>query len=149
MADTGSMWTAIAGLTGAAIGGFTSFATSWVTLRTQMRQKSRERARDRRERLYTEFIKEASRLYGDALGHERDDVADLIGLTALLSSMRLMASPDVIKRAEEVLDAIIATYIGPNRTLHEIRQFAQEGGLDPLRRLSEACRQELLAFDAA
>ena len=31
-----------------------------------------------REALYAEFVDEATRLYGDALGHQKDDAADLI-----------------------------------------------------------------------
>lgn len=139
--------TAMAGLAGAAIGGFTSFATSWLTLRTQMREKMRSTARARREKVYTDFIKEAARLFGDALGHEREDVSDLIALYALVARMRLMASAPVVEKADNVLAAIVTTYLGPNRTLHELRDFANKGGLDPLRQFSEACRTELERFD--
>lgn len=139
--------TAMAGLAGAAIGGFTSFATSWLTLRTQLREKMRTDARVRREKIYTAFIKESARLFGDALGHEREDASDLIALYALVARMRLMASATVVESAEHVLTAIVTTYLGPNRTLHELRAFASEGGLDPLRQFSEACRAELERYD--
>lgn len=139
--------TAMAGLAGAAIGGFTSFATSWLTLRTQLREKMRTDARVRREKIYTAFIKESARLFGDALGHEREDASDLIALYALVARMRLMASATVVESAEHVLTAIVTTYLGPNRTLHELRAFANEGGLDPLRQFSEACRAELERYD--
>lgn len=135
--------TAMAGLAGAAIGGFTSFATSWLTLRTQLREKMRTDARARREKVYTDFIKESARLFGDALGHQREDASDLIALYALVARMRLMASTEVVERAEAVLTAIVTTYLGPNRTLHELHAFANEGGLDPLRQFSETCRAEL------
>ncbi|MGR4893580.1 hypothetical protein ACIPPQ_21390 [Sphingopyxis sp. LARHCG72] len=143
----GPYLTAMVGLAGAAIGGLTSFFTSWLTLRTQLREKIRTAARTRREEVYTDFIKESARLFGDALGHEREDVADLIGLYALVGHMRLMASPNVVMLAERVLEAIVTAYIGPNRTLHQIRDFAQDGGLDPIRQFSEACRQELERYD--
>lgn len=142
----GTILTATVGLAGAAIGGFTSFATSWSTLHIQLRQKARTAARGRREKVYSDFIREAAKLFGDALGHEREDVGDLITLYALVARMRLLASPEVIARAEVVLESIVAAYIGPNRTLHELREFARGGGLDPLRRFSEACRAELEAF---
>lgn len=142
----GSILTAMVGLAGAAIGGLASFATSWLTVRAQLHQKVRDAARDRREKVYTDFIKEASRLFGDALGHEREDVSDLITLYSLVAHMRLLASNEVTLCAEKVLDAIVAAYLGPNRTLHELRQFAREGGLDPLRRFSEACRTELASY---
>ncbi|PZU07761.1 hypothetical protein [Sphingomonas sp.] len=149
MDGSGSFLTAMVGLTGAAIGGFTSFMTSWLTVRTQLKQKLKEVARERREKVYSDFIREAARLFGDALGHERDDVSDLIALYALVAHMRLVARSDVVERAENVLEAIVVAYLEPNRTLHQLREFAHNGGLDPLRLFSEACRKELERFDDA
>lgn len=149
MDGSGSILTAMVGLAGAAIGGFGSFMTSWLTVRAQLRQKIRSEARSRREEIYTDFIKEATRLFGDALGHEREDVSDLVTLYALVARMRLIASSDVIDRAEKVLDAIVCAYLGPNRTLHELSQFARDGGMDPLRHFSVTCRGELERLDDA
>lgn len=145
----GSILTAMVGLAGAAVGGLATFGTSWLTLRAQLHQKAREAARDRRERVYTDFIKEATRLFGDAFGHQREDVSDLITLYSLAAHMRLLASSEVVAAAENVLEAIVAAYLGPNRTLHELRQFASEGGLDPLRHFSQTCRAELAGFDVS
>lgn len=149
MGGSASILTAMVGLAGAIIGGLTSFLTSWLTLRTQMQQKTRAAARGRREKVYTDFIKEAARLVGDALSHERGDVSDLIALYAMVARMRLLASNEVIVRAEEVLKAIVSAYQAPNRTVHELTQFARDGGLDPLRHFSETCRAELEKFDAS
>ncbi|MBV1692793.1 hypothetical protein KRR38_35500 [Novosphingobium sp. G106] len=149
MDGSGSILTAMVGLAGAALGGFGSFMTSWLTVRAQISQKIKSEARSRREDVYTDFIKEATRLFGDALGHEREDVSDLVPLYALVAKMRLIAPNDVIERAELVLDAIVSAYLGPNRTLHELRQFAREGGMDPLRQFSETCRTELKRFGDA
>ncbi|HWI85214.1 MAG TPA: hypothetical protein VNT42_02665 [Sphingomonas sp.] len=141
-----SYFSAIAGLTGAGIGGLTSLATSWITQQTQSRQREREIARTRRERLFTAFIEEASRLFADAIGHEKDDVNDLVRLYALVARMRLAASPSVIEAAERVVLAVIAAYQAPNRTLRELHLFAREGHMDPLLEFSEACRAELIRF---
>jgi len=149
MDSSGSILTAMVGLAGAAIGGFGSFMTSWLTVRAQIAQKIRSEARSRREEIYSDFIKEATRLFGDALGHEREDVSDLVTLYALVARMRLIAPGDVIDRADHVLDSIVSAYLGPNRTLHELRQFAHDGGMDPLRQFSEACRAELTRFGDA
>ena len=65
-------------------------------------------------------------------------------LYALVARLRLLASAPVIDAAEAVVRAIIDTYPGPNRTRHELRLFANRGGLEPLLRFSEACRHELL-----
>src|SRR3546814_11524913 len=102
MDGAGSSLTAMAGLSGAALGGFGSIMTSWLTVRAQISQKIKSEARSRREDVYTDFIKEATRLFGDALGHEREDVSDLVPLYALVAKMRLIAPNDVIERAELV-----------------------------------------------
>ena len=81
--------------------------------------------------------------FGDALTHEKDDVGDLVRLYALVGRMRLTSSRRVIAAAEGAIDAIVATYLARNRTLHEIRTIAAEGGLDPLLEFGEACRDEL------
>lgn len=134
---------AIAGLTGAGIGGLTSFATSWLTQRTQLADQHREAERKRRETLFNAFIAEASRLYGDALGHGKDDVTQLVKLYALVTRIRLTASPAVLMAAERAMDTIVDTYLKPNKTLHELKLFAEQGGMDFLHEFGEACRVEL------
>ncbi len=41
------------------------------------------------------------------------------------------------------MDAIIAAYLAPNRTLHEMHSLAQQGGMNFLQPFGEACRLEL------
>jgi hypothetical protein len=134
---------ALAGLAGAVIGGLASFATSWLTQHAQLREKSRERQMDRREMLFTAIIDEASRLYGDALTHQKDDVAALVKLYALIGQIRLISSAAVLTVAEHMIDAIVEAYLAPNRTLLEIRVLAKNGKIDMLRAFAEACREEL------
>jgi len=136
--------TAAVGLTGAIVGGVTSFATTWLTQSVQTKEKLQQATINRREKLYTEFLKEAARLFGDALSHQKDDIADLVTLYAMVAHIRLVASPGVISAAEHVLERVIETYRGPNRTLSELRIFAQEGNLDPLLEFSQQCRMDLL-----
>ena len=137
---------AFAGLAGAAIGGLTSFGTTWISQRAQLREQGFSAARKKRESLYYDFIKEASRLFADALSHERDEISDLVNLYAIMAHVRMISAQDIICAAERVVDAIIDAYHGPNRTLHELRGFAAQGGLDPLRAFGEACRLELSAY---
>src|SRR5262249_25699925 len=66
---------ALSALGGATIGGLASFGSSWLTQRTQLRFAHHEAIKAKREALYTEFIDEASRLYGAALGQQKDEVA--------------------------------------------------------------------------
>ena len=56
---------ALAALAGSAIGGLTSFATTWLTQQTKVRAQQLVDEIVRREELYKDFIEEASRLYAD------------------------------------------------------------------------------------
>jgi hypothetical protein len=133
------------GLGGATVGALASFLTTWVTHRTQFRDKIRESERARRVDLANEFITEAARLYGDALGHGRDDVGDMVLLYALLARMQLIASPTTVDAARRVVDRLIDTYLSPNLNLHQIRELAREGQLDFLSEFGAACREDLQA----
>ena len=134
---------ALAALGGATIGGLASFGSSWLTQRTQLRFAHHEAIRAKREALYAEFIDEASRLYGDALGHQKDEVADLVKIYALIGRIRLVAARPVVTAAERTLDKISQTYLAPNRSLHEVMDQVHRGGFDFFSEFGEACRQDL------
>ncbi|MCU1252290.1 MAG: hypothetical protein JWQ49_5319, partial [Edaphobacter sp.] len=93
-----------------------------------------------RESLYSDFIREASRLYADAMIHELND---LVSLYALVSRIRLLASEPVVRAAEEFVKLIVQHYGDPNLTLEEIRTAALSQKVDPLDVFSFACRREL------
>jgi hypothetical protein len=141
-----SLLTALAALAGALIGGLASLGSSWLTQSIQQRARSREQDRSRREALFTDFINESSRLYGDALSHEKDDVLDMVGLYAIVGRIRLISCDRVVKSAEKTMDSIIDSYLAPNKTLHELRTMMTEGKMDFLVEFSEAARYELDAF---
>jgi hypothetical protein len=136
---------ALAALAGAAIGGLTSFGTSWLTQRTQLRHAHREAERAELKTLYGDFITEASRLFGDALSHQTEEIIGLVGLYAMVERMRLISDQTVIVAAQRVEEIIVETYLGPNRTLHELMDYASKGGLGFLVEYSEACRKDLAA----
>ena len=96
-----------------------------------------------REALYIEFVDEAARLYGDALGHQKDEVADLVKIYALIGRIRLVSPRPVVTAAERTLDTISQTYLAPNRTLHEVMEDFHRGGSDFFAEFGEACRQDL------
>src|SRR5712675_1379660 len=110
---------ALAALAGSATGGLTSFASTWLTLRRQGRASRLSRERAKRQKLYKQFIDEASKLYADALVHEK---------------------------AEAVVRMIVATYSAPNKTFPEVRKLIDSHAIDPLRNFSEACRADLQAL---
>src|SRR6516165_8311461 len=134
---------AFSALAGAIIGGLASFGSSWLTQRTQLLFARREAIKARREALYAEFVDEAARLYGDALGHQKDDPADLVKLFALLGRIRLASPRPVITAAERTFDTIVETYLGLNRTMHEVLEDVHRGGFNFLIEFGEACRQDL------
>jgi hypothetical protein len=136
---------AFAALAGALIGGLTSFGTSWFTQQAQLRHAHREAERSKLEALYNDFIAEAARLFGDSLTHQADDVTNMVRLYALVGRMRLVSAQAVIDAAVRIEDNILKTYLGPNRTLHELRDFAGTGGMNFLTEFSEACREDLAA----
>ena len=142
MIDSGYI-TALAALGGAALGGLTSFATSWTTLRTQMKAQRRDSSKSSRQKLYKAFIDDVAKIYGDALIHDKLETTGLIDLHALVSRMRIVSSRPVIETAVNVVKAITETYTQPNKSSEEIEAMISNGSVDILRSFSEACRDEL------
>jgi len=136
------MITALAALTGAAVGGLTSGLASWLIQRTQARQQWLAQEKLLRQELYKEFIEEASKCHVDALQHDNPDIAALVGLYAKVARMRVLSSQTVLKHAEQIERTIIDAYLEPDKTFPELRKMANSGSLDLLRSFSEACRAE-------
>ena len=142
----GAYISALAALAGTAIGGLTSFATSWITQQAQARAQRLAAERDARAALFGRFLDEAAKLYSDALQNRRDEISGLVGIYALTNRIRLMSSPQVVEAADTVCRIIIDTYLAPNITMEEMRANWVDGHVDPLRDFSEACRLELQTF---
>jgi hypothetical protein len=137
---------ALAALAGTAIGGLTSFATSWTTQQAQARAQRLAAERETRAALFGRFLDEAAKLFSDALQNRRDDITGMIGIYALTNRIRLMSSAQVVEAADTVCRMIVDTYLAPNMTLEEMRANWMDRHVDPLRDFSEACRQELQTF---
>jgi hypothetical protein len=136
---------AFSALAGALIGGLTSFATSWFTQRAQILNAHREAEKAKLEALYSDFIAEAARVMGDALTHQTDDVTALMQLYALVGRMRLVSDRTVIDAAVRIEEAVMESYLGPNRTLSEVLVYAHRGGAGFLTEFGEAARKDLAA----
>jgi hypothetical protein len=134
---------ALAALAGAALGGLTSFASTWVTQQAQARVQRLSHKLARREELYKDFIEEASKLYADSLVHDTPDVSQLIRLYAMINLMRVVSSTTIIEDADKVARMIVNSYLVPNKTFSELRDMVNSGAMDPLRDFSEACREEI------
>jgi hypothetical protein len=111
---------AVAALAGSAIGGVTSFASAWLTQNPRDRARRLSQEKARRQKLYKQFIDEASKLYADAVVHDQVEVSAPVGIYALVSRMRVLSSSVVIEKAEVVNRPIIDTYFEPNRTFPEL-----------------------------
>jgi len=137
-----SVIAALAALTGAALGGFTSVVASWLTQHAQAKAQRLAQNQLRRQDIYEKFIKNAAKLYIHALQNDKGEVSDLMELYADLSRMRTLSSANVVDRADQIVKNIINAYLEPNKTFPELREMANSGLIDPLRDFSEACRAE-------
>ena len=133
---------ALAALAGATIGGVTSFAATWLTQRTQARVQELTHSLTVREQLYKAFIKEASKVYADALVNEISDISNLVELYAMISEMRVISARNTVEGAEKVARLIVNTYRAPSKTLPELEDMVNRGAIDVLQTFSEAARQE-------
>jgi hypothetical protein len=138
---------AVAALAGSAIGGLTSFASAWLTQYRQDRANRLSGEKARRQKLYKQFIDEASKLYADALVHDKAEVSALVSVYALVSRMRVVSSSAVIEKAEAVVLLILDTYCIPNKTFSDLRDLMSSHAVNPLRAFSEECRAELQALN--
>jgi len=141
-------FSAFAALAGSVIGGLTSLGTSWLTQHSQLGAQRFARNIERRETLYNEFINEASRLYVDAFEHERTEISNLVKLFAMVSQMRVVSAPQVVEDADKVVRLIMQTYLAPNRVFGDLESTLASHVIDPLRRFSEACRDEMQQIGA-
>jgi hypothetical protein len=140
--------TATAAAFGSLVGATASIATTWITQHTQtIRADSEWKLRERKS-LYKEFITEASRLTIDAVARSLEQPDQLMALYGILSCIRLMSGEEVVRQGEACCRRIVELYGQPNLTTDQIRAAVEAHDLDdidPLKKFSTACRNELLA----
>jgi hypothetical protein len=141
--------TALAALAGSTIGGLTSLASAWLTQRHQDRAKQLLQEKGRRQSLYKQFIIEASKLYADALTHDKSDISALVNVYALIGQMRILSSIAVVDRAQVVIRTIVSTFFAPNKTFLEFRELVESQTIDLLLPFTDQCRVELQALPDA
>jgi hypothetical protein len=137
---------ALAALAGAAIGGLTSVLASWLTQQTQARAQWIAQDKMTRQKLYKDFIEEASTAYADALQHHEADMSSLVTLYANIGNMRVLSSPRVVESAEKIAEKIVNAYLAPDKDYLQLRQMVNDGTIDILRDFSEACRAEFVSL---
>ena len=140
---------ALAALSGAIIGGVTSFATSWLSQQTQAKVQARAHKLSQREGLYKHFIEKASKAYAESLSRQAanlGEVTELVDLYAFVSMMRVISSEPIVQSADHVVRLIADSYLSPNKPLKELHQMIDNDSIDALREFSQACREELRKF---
>jgi hypothetical protein len=137
-----SIISALAALTGAAVGGLTSGIATWLNHRSQVRVEWILHEKSRRQTLYRDFIEDAAKCYIDALQHDKADIPGLVSLYAKLSAMRAVSSKKAVQQADDVVRKILDAYLEPDKSFVELREMAIDGTIDLLRGFSEACRDE-------
>jgi hypothetical protein len=136
---------AVSALTGSMIGAIASIGTTWLAQFFQDRTQRRSQEIARRERLFSEFIGLASKLFADALTHGLSDPSTLVPLYAVKAQIYIHArEKDTIDRAEEALKFIVDTYYEPNKDFSS-REAVESMPPDFLQAFTIACRQELTA----
>ncbi|ACF01052.1 hypothetical protein [Rhodopseudomonas palustris] len=145
---TGASISALAALAGSAIGGLASLATAWLTQSHQEQTARIAQENTRRERIFGEFIDQASKLYVDALVNSLDDPTKMIGIYAVIGKLRLFAAAETIHEAERVIEAIVEIYFRPPVDLHD-RKMLDVDKYDLLQPFAEACRRELFLASPA
>ena len=137
---------AFAALAGSAIGASASFATTWLTQHAQQRATRLAQEKSRRERLYGEFIDEASRLLADALTHHLEEPSKMVPLYAIMGKLRLFASANVVARVDDVMAQIVEIYDLPNADFRNPTERPPPHRVDILRAFGEACRADLVRY---
>ena len=131
-----------AAVAGTLLGGLSSFATTYFTVRRQGHDERVLRDLERREELYAKFNELGSDLTLDAIEHPLDDPRKLIGIAALAGRIRLTGSAEVLQAAEAVIDHLIETYQRPPADLREVVRARPHEIMAPLTTFTQACRTE-------
>ena len=142
-----SILPAISALAGSLIGGLSTLTASLMTQRRQFRAQALIQEATKRETLYAEFIKEASKRRAEAWSRQAESPEVIAGLYSGVERMRLWSSSKVIREAEHVIHHVIDAYASPDKTFDDLRQNMDAAiSHDPIKAFSEACRLELQAL---
>lgn len=139
-----SVIVALSALTGSAVGACTSVVTTFVTQRLQTRSARIAAELDRHEELYGRLVEETVPLFIDALQQSKVDPAKLMRVFSIMGRIRLTASDEVLRAAEEVSERLVEAYARPPEDPVKVLEqlFKNKERLDPLLHFTVACRRE-------
>jgi hypothetical protein len=136
--------TGLAIFAGSVVGGLTSLTSAWLTKKHETGARRASENSVGRQKLYAQFMDEASKLYVDALVRDQAEPAAMVSIYALISKMRMVSHITVVESAEAVIRTIFTTYSRPNKTSPELQKLTlNREFVDPLLTFSEVCREEL------
>ena len=135
---------ALSVLAGSSLGALTPVLSNYILQRSATQRDFVTRELADRQTLYSDFISNAARLYGDAVTSNTIQMNDAVGLYALVSRMRLVAPPLVVESAETAAKKILERFKAGNVPLENLTVSALSSGLDPLQEFSTSCRADLL-----
>ena len=99
---------------GSVVGALSSLASTWLSKAREDRALRASANKLGRQKLYAQFVDEASKLYLDALIRDQADPSALVSIYALISKMRMASDSGVIENAENVVATVLNTYSQPN-----------------------------------
>jgi hypothetical protein len=120
--------------------------SNYVLQRSVTRRDMMNHVFANRQTLYSDFISEAARLYGDAMTQSNYSLNELVTLYSLVGRIRLSASEPVMTAAEAVVKLIVSRYGEENLTLEDLRSAALSSETDPFHLFSTACRRDLYSL---
>jgi hypothetical protein len=136
---------AVAALTGSALGGVTPLVSNYLIQRGLTERELLTRELTERQNMYSEFIRFGTSVYVKAITLEPQNgsLDDLVALYALVSRIRLYASAPVFKAAEDFAVLVTEKYGNAAIPIEVLRSAAVKSRVDPLSAFSIASRKEL------
>ena len=138
-----SIITAFSAILGTAVGGLTTFATTFINQRYAVRRDILAKDVANREQLYSEFLKEVGNLYFDSVNRTLDDASQqtsLIAMYSLIGRIRMISSEAVLTSAEKVAEDIVESYKRLPMSFQEFQQSWEAS--NPWHEFTNACRAE-------
>jgi hypothetical protein len=138
-----SVIAATSGLVGSIVGALASLGTTFMTQRLQARRERVTLDLAKREELYGEFIEQVTPLFVDSVESTEFDPPKILRLSSVLGRIRLVASDDVLREAEEVFANLLKWYSNPVQEIRAVmEQAARREVGDPIQPFAQACRRE-------
>jgi hypothetical protein len=137
--------TGLAIFSGSLVGALTSLTSAWLTKQHEARHQRASEAKLWRQRLYAQFIDEASKLYVDALVRDQAEAPAMVSLYGLIGKIRMTSNANIVESADAVIRTIFRTYSCPSKSTPELQDLIlKRKFVDPVLAFSEVCRDELL-----